>query len=117
MPLKTRRSPPEKKRLSRAKDRRNDYGENDKAARKAIPLRKRQANRMARRAGRVVAGDEDDQAAARLKRALKRRWRKVPDAALGAHIAHQAAGRLARRAGKALRRTRMARWAAEQDDT
>jgi len=44
-----RRPPSEKKALSYAKDRRNSYGENDKAARKAIPRRKAIENRGARR--------------------------------------------------------------------
>lgn len=35
--LMKRRSPQEKKRLSYAKDRRNDYGENDKSSRKNVP--------------------------------------------------------------------------------
>ena len=43
------KSPQEKKALSYAKDRRNDYRENDKASRKAIPLRKARENRQNRR--------------------------------------------------------------------
>jgi hypothetical protein len=43
------KSPQEKKALSYAKDRRNAYGENDKASRKAIPLRKAGENRQDRR--------------------------------------------------------------------
>jgi hypothetical protein len=35
--MAVRRSPQEKKALSYAKDRRNDYGENDKSSRKNIP--------------------------------------------------------------------------------
>jgi hypothetical protein len=42
-----KRNPGEKKRLSYAKDCRNSYGENDKASRKLIPLRKAQQNRVA----------------------------------------------------------------------
>lgn len=44
-PLKT---PQEKKALSLANDRRNTYGKNQKAARKAIPLRKALENRRVR---------------------------------------------------------------------
>jgi hypothetical protein len=40
MRKKRLRSPQEKKALSYELDRRNAYGQNDKAARKAIPLRK-----------------------------------------------------------------------------
>jgi hypothetical protein len=43
------RSPQEKKALSYAKDRRNAYGENDKASRKLIPLRKATESRQDRR--------------------------------------------------------------------
>jgi hypothetical protein len=43
------RSPQEKKALSYAHDRRNNFGENDKAARKAIPARKAGENRKVRR--------------------------------------------------------------------
>ena len=41
-----RRSPQEKKTLSYAKDRRNDYGENDKSSRKSIRRNKRVPNRL-----------------------------------------------------------------------
>jgi hypothetical protein len=47
------RDPPKAKRLSLTRDGRNTYGENDKAARKAIPRFKRASVRMERRA--VVA--------------------------------------------------------------
>ena len=40
-----RSSPQEKKRLSYAKDRRNDYGENDKSSRKNIRRNKRACQR------------------------------------------------------------------------
>jgi serine kinase of HPr protein (carbohydrate metabolism regulator) len=43
------KSPQEKKALSYAKDCRNTYGENDKSARKTIPLRKAKVNRVYRR--------------------------------------------------------------------
>ncbi len=43
------RSPQEKKALSYAKDRRNAYGQNDKASRKAIPARKNGESRRVRR--------------------------------------------------------------------
>lgn len=44
-----RKTPQEKKTLSYAKDCRNTYGENDKSARKTIPLRKAKVNRGYRR--------------------------------------------------------------------
>lgn len=49
MPKKKFRSPQEKKVLSYAKDRRNTHGENDKASRKLIPLRKAAEHRRGRR--------------------------------------------------------------------
>jgi hypothetical protein len=50
-----KRSPQEKKILSYLKDGRNKYGENDKAARKAIPARKAWVNRTYRRTVRQAA--------------------------------------------------------------
>src|SRR4051794_29977698 len=46
---KKRLSPREKKELSYDRDRRNTYGENDKASRKSIPLRKRLQNKRERK--------------------------------------------------------------------
>ena len=46
---KKQRSSPTKKALSNANDRRNRYGDNDKAARKLIPVRKPQDSRQDRR--------------------------------------------------------------------
>ncbi len=43
-----RRRPQEKKTLSYAKDRRNDYGENDRSSRKSIRRNKRVPNRADR---------------------------------------------------------------------
>jgi len=47
--MSKRKSPQDKKRESYLHDRRNTYGENDKASRKNIPLRKRKVNRADRR--------------------------------------------------------------------
>ena len=49
-----RKTPQEKKRLSLAKDRRNVYGENDKASRKNIPRAKSRVNRANRHTDRQV---------------------------------------------------------------
>ncbi len=51
------KSPPEKKRLSLKKDRRNSYGENDKSSRKNIPRSKAKSHRKIRR---KAAGLEHD---------------------------------------------------------
>ena len=49
------RSPQEKKRLSLDRDRRNTYGQNDKASRKRIPLAKAASRRALRRKSNSVA--------------------------------------------------------------
>ena len=99
---RTPRTPQEKKRLSLQKDRRNTYGENDKASRKAIPRNKALAHRAVRRAGheaeQTLARLEEEQAelvqstltTARLQ---KGDWRKCPDSPLGEVIARQQARR------------------------
>ena len=98
MPKKKRRSPAEKKALSYAKDRRNSYGENDKASRKSIPRSKAKGHRANRRKAartldRIETLDQDEAALAenaittdldRLKR-----WKKSPDQPLGDHIKRQ----------------------------
>jgi hypothetical protein len=89
------RSPQEKKALSYARDRRNDYGENDKASRKSIRRRKRDPNRSDRhRERQVLAGASgiavDPQVVEDAERALATkkskwytvRWRKWRDAPL-----------------------------------
>ena len=89
-----RRSPQEKKRLSYARDRRNDYGENDKSSRSAIRLNKRfphRANRvLVRQDLRAASGILDlDRGSAAESTLLARRsksWRKIPDSPLGDHV-------------------------------
>jgi hypothetical protein len=76
-------TPQEKKALSYAKDRRNTYGQNDKAARKAIPLNKALCHRAARRMDRVAVeqGVEDVPPAP-----PKAPWKKSADTPLGAVV-------------------------------
>lgn len=92
------KSPQQKKALSYAKDRRNDYGANDKASRKAIPARKAGENRKVRRkAAHALAGIErlDESAAERVERALAHDiervdgWTKSADVPLGEYVAKQ----------------------------
>ncbi|WP_282783431.1 MULTISPECIES: hypothetical protein [unclassified Nocardia] len=90
-----RRSPQEKKALSYAKDRRNDYGENDKSSRKNIPRNKRVPNRADRHRERQVMAsalgpvsvDAAERAEVELRgkrsKWLNMRWRKHRDAPLG----------------------------------
>ncbi|GAT68124.1 hypothetical protein PS9374_03785 [Planomonospora sphaerica] len=86
-----RRSPQEKKRLSYAKDRRNDYGENDKGSRKNIRRSKRAPHRANRhRVNQVLeaaVGAVDEGAEEEVERRLlvkrPKSWEKSPDAPLG----------------------------------
>ena len=95
-----RRSPQEKKELSYARDRRNDYGENDKASRKAISRRKGQRARAMRRHVRqqlpkdvpdvTAAQDEDIERAVKGSPAKRAQmWRKTPDIPLRQWIARK----------------------------
>jgi hypothetical protein len=86
-----RRSPQEEKALSYAKDRRYAYGNNSKAARKAVPRRKRWVNKANRHAeqrflaegrGPVDVGRAED-AEDRLQGRRPKRWRKLPGMPLG----------------------------------
>jgi hypothetical protein len=101
-----RRSPQEKKALSYAKDRRNDYGENDKSSRKNIRRNKLAPNRadrhrehqvLSQAAGVDVTPEVAERAETKLlaKRSmwLTKRWRKWRDAPLGEIVE----GRLRRR--------------------
>ncbi len=82
-----RRSPQEKKQLSYDRDRRNTYGENDKASRRAIRRNKRHVNQANRRRDReTLAGstgvrqpDAEDLTDERLHGRTRKRWRKSPD--------------------------------------
>ena len=101
------RSPQEKKALSYAKDRRNDFGENDKSSRRNIRRNKRTPNRSDRhRAHQILTGatgpttvdDVVERAETRLSAKksmwMTKRWRKWRDAALGEFVEN----RLRRRA-------------------
>ncbi|WP_073844414.1 tyrosine-type recombinase/integrase [Amycolatopsis sp. CB00013] len=86
-----RKSPQEKKRLSYAKDRRNDYGANDKSSRKNLPRHKRRVNQANRNRDHqmltAARGPVDLEHAATAEEDLlkirPRRWRKWPDTPLG----------------------------------
>ena len=99
MSQKKQRSPQEKKAFSYANDRRNIYGENDKASRKAIPARKAGENRKVRRKARqsVEMLDNADEGTAEVVESSLRHdservggWKKSPDAPLADYIALQA---------------------------
>jgi len=102
MSQKKPRSPQEKKALSYANDRRNTYGENDKASRKAIPARKAGENRKVRRKARqsVEVLDKADEAKAEVVESSLRHdlervggWKKSPGAPLSDYIELKARGR------------------------
>ncbi|MFE6612443.1 hypothetical protein [Amycolatopsis sp. NPDC057786] len=96
-----RRSPQEKKALSYAKDRRNDYGENDKSSRKNIRRNKRVPNRADRhREHQVLAAAtgpvafeaaEQTESTLTAKKSmwLTKRWRKWRDAPLADTVVYQ----------------------------
>jgi hypothetical protein len=89
--LAMRRSPQEEKALSYARDRRYAYGNNSKAARKAVPRRKRAVNKINRHASQQILaqarGPADADYAAKIEQRLlgqrPKTWRKVPDMPLG----------------------------------
>jgi hypothetical protein len=91
------RSPQEKKRLSYLRDRRNVYGENDKASRKNIPLSKALGIRSMRHEqnqalrGALVAVSDEAMIEAELKAKEDNRWwwSKQPDAPLGEVVARK----------------------------
>jgi|SRR5882672_203214 len=101
--VKRRRSPPEKKVLSYARDRRNTYAENSKSSRTSIRLRKRLRSRADRRvvasATKVVSKSQPDEFDVSRKRPLAakyRYWRKDPDTPLGVVVARKLARRKAK---------------------
>ncbi|HEY0012342.1 MAG TPA: hypothetical protein VGB79_05760 [Allosphingosinicella sp.] len=90
------RPPQEKKALSYAKDRRNAYGENDKASRKLIPLRKARESRQVRRKVTqaltilpTMNEESADLAESSARQDLHRvgGWKKAADEALGRVVA------------------------------
>jgi hypothetical protein len=85
-----RRTPQEKKRLSYARDRRNNYGENDKSSRKNIPRSRAMMHRANRHRTRQVLGDAkgapdaavEDGVEQRLLNRRPKKWRKWRDSPL-----------------------------------
>ena len=108
---KKSRSPQDKKALSYANDRRNTYGENSKASRKAIPLRKAKESRHDRRKVTQglavisrVAEEEADLIESSARHDVHRigGWRKSADEPLGKVVANAMAARESR-AGRKMR--------------
>ncbi|AQR74985.1 hypothetical protein [Sphingomonas sp. LM7] len=103
------RTPQDKKALSLAKDRRNAYGESDKASRKAIPARKAGENRKSRRKAvhaLKVVERVDERAAEVIVSSLAHDvervggWTKSPDMPLGEVVAHAKRAALSREGRK-----------------
>ena len=93
-----RKTPQEKKAESYQKDRRNVYGENDKASRKNLPRKKRRQNRAERRLAReALVGNAPKMDLDRLDRAQTRARKKqlvvgvvkFPDAPLADFLERQ----------------------------
>ncbi len=91
--MKQKRTPQEKKLLSYAKDRRNDYGENDKSSRKAIKFRKAWVNQTYRRTIKQIvkisvktSDSEFDNVNNSAKELRRKEWKKCPDKPLGEYI-------------------------------
>ena len=90
-------TPQENKRLSLEKDRRNSYGENDKASRKNIPRAKARVNRANRRAETVglsgalgpVDSSAEEAAEQRVVGRRRKVWRKWADEPLGRTLARR----------------------------
>ena len=93
--MRNPKSPQEKKRLSLERDRRNDYGENDKSSRKNIPRTKALIIRRERHAQNQAvhtvksAGSENAVLSAELKATTEHRrwWFKLADEPLRKVIA------------------------------
>ncbi|WP_433660453.1 hypothetical protein ACQPW1_47295 [Nocardia sp. CA-128927] len=98
-----RRSPQEKKQLSYAKDRRNSYGENDKASRKNLPRKRARVHRANRhRAHTDLRGaiglldvEASDAAEVRLRGRRPKTFAKHPDVPLAVHVRWQLSRRQA----------------------
>ncbi|MEV6642201.1 hypothetical protein [Amycolatopsis sp. NPDC051371] len=106
-----RKTPPEKKRLSYLKDRRDDYGENAKSTRKNLPRSKtfaRRANRARESLALRAATGPPDEARAeaaelRLLRRRRRVKRKWADVTLAEYVEWKLERRAEREEGRAAR--------------
>ena len=116
--------PAEKKRLSYLRDCRPSYGNNDKAARKAVPRHKAHENRKDRHAARnaiAVMPDRKEADADLIESSLVHDvyrvggWRKGPDGPLGKVVKSQNQARISRIGGKARRRVKQAEFYALLD--
>lgn len=84
--MKRRLSPQQKKALSYQKDRRENFGQNDKASRRRVPLSKAQAQRRLRHKDKQALHDLDAAAEAVPLTRAKPDWRKWPGETLGDNV-------------------------------
>lgn len=91
--MKPKKTPQEKKKLSYEKDRRNDYGENNKSSRKAIKKRKSWVNQTYRRSIKqtikttvTLADEEIENIDPKIKEVKRKDWKKIPDKPLGEYL-------------------------------
>jgi hypothetical protein len=112
MGRKPTKTPQQKKALSLKRDRRNTYGNNQKAARKAIPLRKALENRRNRHKNNHAVAQIDpvnepklDLVESSARQDIHRigGWKKSADEPLGVIIVRSKAARLIRVGGKKFR--------------
>src|SRR5436853_7877361 len=86
-----KRSPQEKKELSYAKDRRNRYGQNDKASRRSIRMNKamrtrahrHNVNQIFQSEAAGVNAEESELIELKVRGQRRRQWYKSPDTPLG----------------------------------
>lgn len=96
------KTPQEKKELSYAKDRRNSYGANDKASRKAIPMRKalvnkafrHQVNGVLRKAETVQDPEQILEVGDEVRSVGRSDWKKSPDTPLGKVVSEKLENRV-----------------------
>ncbi len=110
------RTPQEKKELSYAKDRRNNYGANDKASRKAIPMRKalvnkayrHEVNGVLKQAVNLRDSEQVADVGDEVRSVGRSNWKKSPDAPLGEVVPkkiqnkadHAGRGKTSRKSGR-----------------
>ena len=99
------KTPRQKKLASLALDRRNVYGENDKARRKLIPRRKQEGNQQLRHAAnqplKSIVGATDDDASDSVEATVRevliekkrKGFKKAPDAPLGNFLEGRKSGK------------------------
>jgi hypothetical protein len=106
------KTPHQKKTASYAKDRRNVYGESDKATRKNLPRKKARLNRAVRHHvhdalhvdGAPVATLDPDALDARATSVRRKKFKKLPDVPLGEYVERQKADRVRRTGSRVARK-------------